>query len=146
MISEACLVLVVTAALADRYLFKRRKVIAQKIGEEEYSDEVIRFPVSFKTTCRNVKGARVEYCLRDKKDPTTVITGKARSLFISEKGVTREFLFFNRRYLKDGNWELVVRMTHGDSRINPLYRLFPVQSVVTKVFDIPVDKAGLYGR
>ncbi|CAH3933226.1 TPA: hypothetical protein ACGFAK_004609 [Serratia marcescens] len=146
MISETCLALVVAAALADRFLFKRRKAIVQDTGSEEYIDEVIRFPVSFLTTCRNVKGARVEYCLRDKKDPTTVITGKARSLFISDKGLTREFLFFNRRYLKSGNWELVVRMTHGDSRINPLYRLFPVQSVVTKVFDIPADKVAPYAR
>ncbi|MCZ4061355.1 hypothetical protein O3W44_22755 [Pantoea sp. LMR881] len=67
--------------------WKRKQAVISDIGEEEYQDDdnVIRFPVSFKTSRSNIKGAQVEYCLRDKNDPSTVITGKTRSLFFPKK-------------------------------------------------------------
>lgn len=142
MIREIFLGVAVAAAVADRFIWKRKHAIISNIGTEIYDDEenVVRFPVSFTTTAGNIKGAKVEYCLRDMNDPSTVITGKTRSLFFSEKGTTREFLFFNRRYLKPGTWVLQVRMTHGDCRFNPLYRLFPIQSMQTKDFYLPQAK------
>lgn len=142
MIREVFLGVVIAAALADRFGWKRKQAVISDIGDEEYRDDdnVIRFPVGFKTTRTNIKGAQVEYCLRDKNDPSTVITGKTRSLFFSKKGVTREYLFFSRKYLKAGDWVLQVRMTHGDCRVNPLYRLFPIQTTQEKNFYLPEEK------
>ena len=142
MIREVFLGVVIAAALADRYIWMRKQAVISNIGEEIYDDQdnVIRFPVSFETTAGNIKGAQVEYCLRDKNDPTTVISGKNRSLFFSKKGETREYLFFSRKYLKSGEWELQVRMTHGDCRLNPLYRLFPMQTMQSKTFFLPNEK------
>lgn len=142
MIREVFLGIAVAVALVDRFGWKRKQAVISDIGDEEYRDDdnVIRFPVSFSTTGSNIKGAQVEYCLRDINDPTTVITGKTRSLFLAKKGTTREYLFFSRKYLKAGDWILQVRMTHGDCRINPLYRLFPIQTTQEKSFYLPADK------
>lgn len=142
MIREVFFGVLIAVALADRYVWKRKQAVICDIGEEGYddTDNVIRFPVSFKTTRSNIKGARMEYCLRDKNDPSTVITGKSRSLFFNTKGITREYVFFSRKYLKAGDWVLQVRMTHGDCRINPLYRLFPIQTMQEKTFILPAEK------
>ena len=99
-------------------------------------DNAIAFPVSLKAKQSSVTGAQIEYWLRDKRDPTTVISGKARTLEFTAKGDSREHLLIDTRYLDDSCWLLTVRITHGNSRLNPLYRVFPIRKVLSREFNI----------
>ncbi|WP_426575311.1 lysis protein (plasmid) [Xenorhabdus stockiae] len=123
---------ITTASLAvaviDRIVFQRQQVIILNLGEAIDRGRAIAFPVIFKNKVKHLKGALIEYWLRDTNNPTTVINGKARTLDISKKGVNEEYLLIDKKYLTSGAWELHVRVTHGNCRWNPLYRLFPVQS------------------
>lgn len=125
-----------TAAVIDRVLFKRKQVIILRIDEAVDQGRAIGFPVMFKNKVKHLKGALIEYWLRDTSNPTTVINGKPRTLDISSKGVNEEYLLIDKKYLSSGTWELHVRITHGNCRWNPLYRLFPVQSIRVKRCDI----------
>ncbi|MDC9615444.1 lysis protein [Xenorhabdus khoisanae] len=115
-------------AVIDRIFFQRKQVIILNIGDSIDRGRAIAFPVMFKNKVHPLKGALIEYWLRDTNNPTTVINGKARTLDISKKGVNEEYLLVDKKYLTSGAWELHVRVTHGNCRWNPLYRLFPVQS------------------
>ncbi|MCG3462189.1 lysis protein [Xenorhabdus bovienii] len=123
---------ITTASLAvaviDRIFFQRKQVILLNIGDSIDRGRAIAFPVMFKNKANHLKGALIEYWLRDTNNPTTVINGKTRTLDISKKGVNEEYLLIDKKYLTPGAWELHVRVTHGNCRWNPLYRLFPVQS------------------
>ncbi|EKN4689550.1 lysis protein [Yersinia ruckeri] len=121
-----------TAAVIDRIIFKRKQVIILKVGDAVNQGRAIGFPVMFKNKVNHLKGALIEYWLRDTNNPTTVINGKPRTLDISNKGVNEEYLLIDKKYLSSGTWELHVRVTHGNCRWNPLYRLFPVQSICVK--------------
>ncbi|WP_340618765.1 lysis protein [Xenorhabdus entomophaga] len=115
-------------AVIDRIFFQRKQVIILNIGDSIDRGRAVAFPVMFKNKVHPLKGALIEYWLRDTNNPTTVINGKARTLDISKKGVNEEYLLVDKKYLTSGAWELHVRVTHGNCRWNPLYRLFPVQS------------------
>lgn len=123
--------------IADRFILGRKKIDLISIGEPQKTyGHAIAFPISLKAKKTNVTGAQVEYWLRDKRDPTTVISGKSRTLEFTEKGESREHLLIDSRYLDPSDWVLTVRVTHGNSRINPLYRVFPITKVLTKQFTI----------
>ncbi|MBD2780808.1 lysis protein [Xenorhabdus sp. 42] len=123
---------ITTASLAlaviDRIFLQRKQVIILNIGNSIDRGRAIAFPVMFENKVNRLKGALIEYWLRDTNNPTTVINGKARTLDISKKGMNEEYLLVDKKYLTSGAWELHVRVTHGNCRWNPLYRLFPVQS------------------
>ncbi|KMJ46716.1 hypothetical protein AB204_02585 [Xenorhabdus khoisanae] len=125
-------------AVIDRIFFQRKQVIILNIGDSTDRGRAMAFPVMFKNKVHPLKGALIEYWLRDTNNPTTVINGKARTLDISKKGVNEEYLLIDKKYLTSGAWELHVRVTHGNCRWNPLYRLFPVQSHRQKSYSIQV--------
>ena len=85
-----------------------------------------------------------QYSLRDSKNPTAVITGKTRPLDLSVKGMNEEYLLIDQRYLEAGTWLLSVRVTHGNSRMNPLYRIFPVQESITRSYGVTKDEQGVF--
>lgn len=128
---------IAAACFVDRFILGRRKIDLISIGEPKAAmDNAIAFPVCLKAKRNSVTGAQIEYWLRDKRDPTTVISGKARTLEFTEKGESRENLLIDTRYLDASIWSLTVRITHGNSRINPLYRLFPIRKILNREFII----------
>lgn len=127
-------------AVADRFILGRKKIDLIDIGEpESVANNTLAFPISLRAKRTRITGAQIEYWLRDKRDPTTVISGKSRTLEFTSKGDSREFLLIDNRYLEASDWELTVRITHGNSRINPLYRVFPIQKVLSRKFQITKD-------
>ncbi|MGL5103071.1 MAG: lysis protein [Plesiomonas sp.] len=123
---------IATASLAvaviDRLLLKRKQITVLSVGSVTDRGRAFAFPVRFHNRSGVLKGAYVEYWLRDTSDPTTVINGKCRTLDITKKGTSEEFLLVDKKYITSGEWELHIRVTHGNCRWNPLYRWFPVQS------------------
>lgn len=132
-----------TAMVVDRSVFARKKVELMGCGEAVVRDNALAFPIKFDIACAGkLTGAKVEYWLRDSNNPTVVISGKQRTLDLSPKGISEEFLLIDNRYLESGAWELTVRLTHGNSRLNPLYRIFPLQNTVTKKYQLTKSEQG----
>lgn len=125
-----------TMAAFDRFLLKRRKVEILEIQRAEDDDSYIRFALSFHTK-QQLRGSRVSYTLRDKKNPRTVIAGKERPLDFSSCGTNNEFLLFNKKLINDkGDWVLDVKITSDGSRVNPLYKIFPIETTARKEFNL----------
>ncbi|NDO81514.1 lysis protein [Citrobacter sp. NCU1] len=129
-------------AAIDRFIFKRKQVVLLGAGEAVERDNAIAFPVKFQVNCEKLTGAHIEYWLRDSSNPTAVITGKTRTLDLTPKGLNHEYLLIDTRYLDNGTWELTIRITHGNSRMNPLYRIFPLQESTVRSYEIAKGKGG----
>lgn len=133
------------AMVVDRCAFARKKVSLLGCGAATVRGNALAFPVRLSIACvGKLAGAKIEYWLRDSNDPTVVISGKQRTLDLSPKGVSEEFLLIDTRYLEPGEWSLTVRVTHGNSRLNPLYRIFPLQDTVTKTYQLSKSEQGEY--
>ena len=133
------------AMVVDRCVFARKKVALLGCGTAVVRDNALAFPVRLDISCAGkLAGAKIEYWLRDSNDPTVVISGKQRTLDLSPKGVSEEFLLIDTRYLEPGEWYLTVRVTHGNSRLNPLYRIFPLEEPVSKKYHLKKSEQGEY--
>lgn len=133
------------AMVVDRCAFTRKKVSLLGCGAATVRGNALAFPVRLSIACvGKLAGAKIEYWLRDSNDPTVVISGKQRTLDLSPKGVSEEFLLIDTRYLEPGEWSLTVRVTHGNSRLNPLYRIFPLQDTVTRTYQLIQTEQGEY--
>ncbi|EIJ9084807.1 lysis protein [Citrobacter freundii] len=141
-IQQYFLVGMAAIAVLDRFLCKRKQVVLLGAGEGVVKDNAIAFPVKFKVNCEKLTGAHIEYWLRDSSNPTAVITGKTRTLDLTPKGLNQEYLLIDTRYLDTGTWELTIRITHGNSRMNPLYRIFPLQESTSRNYRIKKEKGG----
>ncbi len=133
------------AMVADRCVFARKKVELLGCGTAVARDNALAFPVRLNIACAGkLAGAKIEYWLRDSNDPTVVISGKQRTLDLSPKGVSEEFLLIDTRYLEPGEWLLTVRVTHGNSRLNPLYRIFPLQDTISRKYQLSKSGQGVF--
>lgn len=132
------------AAAFDRFILKRKQVVLKGAGEGVAKGCAVAFPVSFQVNCLKLKGAQIEYWLRDSNNPTAVITGKTRPLDYAPKGLNQEYLLIDTRYLTEGTWMLTIRITHGNSRTNPLYRIFPLQETVSRIYGIAKSEEGVF--
>lgn len=128
------------AAIFDRFVLKRKRVVLVGAGDGIVKGRALAFPVSFQVKCANLTGAHIEYWLRDSNNPTAVITGKTRTLDFAPKGLNQEYLLIDPKYLTEGTWMLTIRITHGNSRTNPLYRIFPLQE--TKMRNYGIAQSG----
>lgn len=72
--------------------------------------------------------SHVTYTLRDAKHPTTVITGKTRTLEFSRQGRNNEFLIIKAELLTPGDWIVDVKIESIGCRINPFYKIRPLTS------------------
>lgn len=144
-IQEYCFYGMAALAVIDRFIFKRKKINLVECGDAVVrGGNTLAFPVRFNVTCSRLTGAMIEYDLRDSKNPTLVIAGKTRTLDLSAKGGNQEYLLIDQRYLEAGTWLLSVRITHGNSRSNPLYRIFPLQESLTRNYHVKKDEQGVF--
>ncbi|WP_413113360.1 hypothetical protein [Thaumasiovibrio sp. DFM-14] len=129
---------VLVLALADRFILRRGAVKLIKAERSTGIKGYRRFALSFQKTKRTCL-SEMNYVLRDKQDPSTVIAGKPRSLESAETGiVVREYLLFSDKLpMAKGPWVLDVRVETTGSRINPFYKIFPLISVIRE--DIQID-------
>lgn len=137
--------LIVSAAVAymvtDRFLLPRSNITKLRAGEHKIENGHVRIPFYFNVKFNRLKGATIEYTLRDKRFPTTVIAGGRRTLEHSRTGENCEYLDIPAdKVSPDGRWIVRVKVVHGDSFLNPLYRIFPLHLVVEKEFDIQISR------
>lgn len=135
------LVLLVCVAIVDRIFLRRVDIKNISLGQLEYTETSIRVPFSFFTKMARFKGAVVSYSLRDIHNPSTVINGRPRTLEHSSKGFNSEYLYISHHHIHaDGKWVMRIKITHGDSFWNPVYRIFPIVHVVEKEFDVSLHE------
>ncbi|HIF9347117.1 TPA: hypothetical protein ACX6RX_003228 [Photobacterium damselae] len=125
----------IALSLIDRYALQRRKVNICSVVRDGEDHDCLRFALNFEIKQKLIN-ANVSYTLRDKKDPTTVITGKQRPLDFSPVGCNSEFLLFNKKYISDGEWVLDVKIESFGSKINPFYKISPIVTTFRKEFSI----------
>jgi hypothetical protein len=135
-------VLMIIAALIDRFVFMRKSVKLKGVGHCVTKGTVLAFPVSLDIRCGWISDAQIEYWLQDLNDPSVVITGKSRTINTAITGLRQEYLLINSRYLDAGRWDLRVKITNGNCRINPLYRIFPIHEVMEKQYTVSVSASG----
>ncbi|HEY3591679.1 MAG TPA: hypothetical protein VGL07_16690 [Buttiauxella sp.] len=111
----------------DRAILRRKKIKTISVKRASSSEKAIRFELSFHTIGYRLHGAQVDYSLRDKNQPKTVIKGKSRTLDFSAVGANNEYLEINKHQIATaGQWELYIKVIYGYSMWNPLYKIFPL--------------------
>lgn len=117
------------AGLLDRLILRRGQVsdvTVEPAGSEGgYRRYVLHYHAS-----SDPDWSEVAYSFRDRKRPTTVITGQTRSLAGCAIGSNDEYLLIRENLLTPGPWELTVRIT-TTCRRNPFYSLFPLKASKT---------------
>ncbi|RAU45267.1 lysis protein [Pseudocitrobacter sp. RIT415] len=128
---------------ADRWALQRATVKNLCVGDHKVEQGHLRVPVYFNVKSSRLVGATIEFTLRDKRCPTTVVAFNRRTLEHASKGENCEYLDIplDRLILPSGQWIINVKILHGDSFYNPLYRIFPLQLDAQKVFEINLGSA-----
>lgn len=127
--------ILVIAALVDRFVVRRQGLLFESIGAVKH--DVKRGVYIFECTFMNksvirLRGAEVRYCIYDDNDPTNVIEGKDLTLNFLKKGKQSVNLFISDKYVVPGSWEVSAELIYGNCIWNPLYRLFPYRTTITK--------------
>ncbi|UTM60485.1 hypothetical protein L4174_023760 (plasmid) [Photobacterium sp. CCB-ST2H9] len=130
LLTGGCLII---AAVVDRFVLRRRQVELLAVEKSQDDERYCRFSMTFRTK-HILQNATVSYTIRDKQNPTTVINGKTRTLDFSKVGTNSEYLLFNKKLVNPGVWVLDVKIESSGSRINPLYKIFPLINQAKKEF------------
>ncbi|MBQ5149518.1 lysis protein [Citrobacter freundii] len=135
------LILVVGASItmaADRWALRRATVKNLFVGEHKIEQGHLRVPVYYNVRSSRLIGATIEFTLRDKSCPTTVVAYRRRTLEHASKGENCEYLDIplDRLIIPAGKWIINIKILHGDSFYNPLYRIFPLHLDAKKEFEI----------
>lgn len=125
----------IALAAIDRFYFKRRSIDLQNVYHAGTDESSLKFALGFSIS-QKLKSSSLVYTLRDVKNPSTVIAGKPRTLDFSAIGASEEYLIFPKHLVKDGKWRLDVKAVSTGSSINPLYKIFPITSVMSREFDV----------
>ncbi|CAB5615183.1 lysis protein [Salmonella enterica] len=138
----------VVLAIADRFLLKRSDISDIHLGDAEYRNGFVRVPITYRSHFPFLRGATIRYWLSDARKPTTVIEGEQRNLAYAEQGENCEWLFIPTAYMEDGGrlWLFTANVTHGDSFINPLYRIFPISKQVRRSYYLDLSQDVNDGR
>lgn len=121
---------------------RRKSVRITGIGDAVSKENALAFPVSLRVGHSWVSDAQIEYWLQDLKNPSVVISGKTRPVDSSKHGMREEYLLIDTRYLESAQWDLKVKLTNGNCRLNPFYRIFPIRDVFERQFTIKQDEKG----
>lgn len=130
--------IIVALLMADRFLVRRGRIeltdlsgagfVTQTNPKRPQSKELFyRLHIAFRAFPPLIF-SRVTYTIRDLNCPTTVVSGKSRTLDFSLHGHNQEFLLIRADLLATGAWVADVRVESLGCRINPLYKIFPLAS------------------
>lgn len=117
--------LVLGLYLIDRFYCQRGSVTSVSLRQCGVEGDMLKFAFDYRLKSVPM-WSEVKYSLVDRKNPTTVISGKTRGLDFSRRGKNSEFLLFKKDIVKPGDWDLHIKVTTVSGRINPLYSLFPI--------------------
>ena len=124
--------------ISDRFALRRSSIVNLYAGEHKVEQGHLRVPVNFYVKSSRLIGATIEFSLRDKRCPTTVVAFNKRTLEHAGKGQNCEYLDIplDRIIPPSGEWIISIKITHGDSFYNPLYRIFPIKISTEKQLHI----------
>lgn len=127
--------IILLAAVVDRYFIRTGTVELLDVVAGEPSDTYARFALSYQSNQRFIN-SKLIYTVRDKEDPTTIIHGKTGSLDFSRAGFNREFLLIDKKLLTPGRWVVDVKAITTGSRINPLHKIFHIETHIQREVEI----------
>ncbi len=128
-------ILILLIAIADRYIWRCGCVKLLSVTKGTFNQDYARFELAFKSSQRFIRSEMI-YTVRDKEEPTTVIRGKSGALDFSLKGLNREYLLVDKKLLHSGTWIVDVKITTTGSRINPLHKIFPIETHIQQEVEI----------
>lgn len=125
----------------DRFVLKRGAVILHSCALYDVKNEYYRFVLDYAVKSAIFWGG-LHYSLRDKSNPSTVITGKARTLEHALVGMNHEFLLIKERLTatsaEAAEWELRITASTVVGHFNPLYKYFPLTT--SKTFKVVLNE------
>jgi hypothetical protein len=140
------IVIAIALLLLERFVFRRGsiKLIDYSLANQPaIEDESIAIIANYSTNSKTLPFSKLRGRLVDKAAPTTVIELKARSLALRPQEASegregedhrlsycQEFLYFDiKPFLSSGDevWELHLDVATIGCRVNPFYKIFPVQ-------------------
>lgn len=127
--------LVLFMLLIDRYVLRRGAVELLSVCIGNDSKDYVKFELAFNSDQKFIKSELV-YSVRDKEVPTTVIKGKDRTLDFTLQGLNREYLMIDKKLLTNGTWIVDVKVTTTGSRINPLHKIFPIETYIKQEVEV----------
>lgn len=123
------------AGLLDRFFLQRGKVSDVTVESAASQGGFRRYVLHY-----HARGepdwSEIAYSFRDRKRPTTVITGRSRSMAGCCPGSNSEYLLVRDGLLTPGAWDLTIRIT-TTCRRNPFYSLFPL--TVSKTIKVNIQ-------
>ncbi|WP_318491890.1 hypothetical protein [Photobacterium leiognathi] len=116
---------IISVMLIDRFVLQRGEVIIY--GVKKCENNPNRFSLHFSTR-QQLRNSYLSYTIRDKNHPTTVISGKSRTLDFSQIGTNEEYIDFpDYKFPAQSEWRIDVKISScSGSYINPLYKIFPL--------------------
>ncbi|EEE3543025.1 lysis protein [Salmonella enterica subsp. enterica serovar Poona] len=132
----------IALAIADRFLLKRSDISEIHLGEAEFLGGFVRVPITYKSRFPFLRGATIRYWMSDARKPTTVVEGDQRNLSYAKRGENCEWLFIPTEYMGGGKrlWLFTANVTHGDSFVNPLYRIFPISKQIRRSYCLDLSQ------
>ncbi len=145
----------VVLLLLDRFVLRRGRIALNELTGDgfvkrentkrpQHTDWFYRLHIVF-TAYPPLVFSKVTYTLRDKERPTTVITGKDRTLDFSAKGNNQEFLWIKADMLSTGPWIADVRVESMGCRYNPFYKIFPMTSHLRCELSVELPQDSTHG-
>lgn len=124
----------------DRFVLKRGAVTLNSCSLFDMQGEYWRFVLAY-TIRHPIYWGEIRYQLTDKSDPSTVITGRARTLDHAIAGVNNEFLLIKERLTATStqhkSWKVHIVVNTVVDHWNPLYKYFPLST--SKTFEVTLN-------
>lgn len=124
----------------DRFILCRGLVALNSCDLHDSQGGYWRFALSY-TIKSPIFWGEIRYSLRDKSNPSTVISGKARTLDHAVTGINVEFLHIKQSLtatsVEHSEWELRIVSDTVVGHWNPLYKYLPLS--ISKTFKVVLN-------
>lgn len=124
----------------DRFALKRGAVTLNSCSLYDMQGEYWRFVFDY-TIKSSIFWGEIRYQLRDTSDPSTIITGRARTLDHAIAGVNHEFLLIKEKLTSTSeaphSWEVFIVVNTVVGHWNPIYKYLPLST--SKTFEVQLN-------
>lgn len=125
----------------DRFVLKRGAVVLNSCSLFDMQGEYWRFALAY-TIESPIFWGEIRYQLRDKSDPSTIITGRARTLDHAKAGINQEFLLIKEKLTATSKesqcWEIHIVVNTVVGHWNPIYKYLPLSN--SKTFEVQLNE------
>lgn len=134
----AVILAVLLICLYDRLAVRRGEIKIVSLEQYPADNGMLRFALKYSVNSAP-QWSELRYSLVDRHDPSTMITGKTRSLDFAKPGLNSEFLLIRQDLVHPGDWDLKVKIVTTAGKANPLYTLFPIEKLAVRHVVIPSE-------